>query len=93
VNKKRKTNFPYWRRLIKKQKKVLVEKVISEVMASYKPGQAMDVPIHELTNTPAPPAHIIPVSEKGKFIEDRSRGFLPLLNSIPNDISMIRNSV
>jgi hypothetical protein len=77
VTKQLKKEFPHFRRLTKKQKKVLVEKVISEVMACYKPGQAMEVPIHELTNTPATPADIIPLSEMGKFIDDRTRGFLP----------------
>ena len=42
VTKQLKKEFPHFRRLTKKQKKVLVEKVISEVMACYKPGQAME---------------------------------------------------
>ena len=72
-----KTNFPYWRRLSKKQKKALVEEALNDVMASYQPSQAKHMPLHELTNTPTPPADIIPLSEMGKFIEDRTRGFLP----------------
>ena len=75
-----KTKFPYWRRLTKKQKKALVEEALHEVMASYKPGQATDVPLHELTNMPAPPADIIPLSEMGKFIENRPRRCLPFTN-------------
>jgi hypothetical protein len=77
VTKQLKKEFPHFRRLPKKQKKVLIEKVISEVMANYQPSQAMHVPLHELTNTPGIPADIIPLSEMGKFIENRTRGFLP----------------
>lgn len=77
VIKQLKTKFPFWRRLTKKQKKALAEEALNEVMGSYKSGQAMHVPLHELTNTPATPADIIPLSEMGKFIEDRTRGFLP----------------
>lgn len=55
----------------------MIEKVISEVMANYQPSQAMHVPLHALTNTPGIPADIIPLSEMGKFIENRTRGFLP----------------
>lgn len=80
VIKQLKTKFPYWRRLTKKQKKALVEEALHEVMASYKPGQATDVPLHELTSMPALPADIIPLSEMGKFIENRTRGFLPFTN-------------
>jgi len=80
VIKQLKTKFPYWRRLTKKQKKALVEEAIHEVMASYEPGQAMDFPLNELTNIPALPADIIPLSEMGKFISDCTRGFLPFTN-------------
>ena len=66
--------------MTKKQKKALVEEALHEVMASYKPGQATDVPLHELTSMPALPADIIPLSEMGKFIENRTRGFLPFTN-------------
>jgi hypothetical protein len=77
VTKQLKKEYPHFRRLTKKQKKASVEKVIIEVMASYEPSQAMHMPLHELTNTPATPADIIPLSEMGKFIENRTRGFLP----------------
>jgi hypothetical protein len=77
VIKQLKTKIPYWRRLTKKQKKALVEEALHEVMASYEPSQAMNVPLHELTNMPAPPSDIIPLSAMGKFIEDRTRSFLP----------------
>ena len=77
VIKQLKTKFPYWRRLTKKQKKALVEEALRDVMENYQPSQAMSVPLHELTNTPAPLAGIILLSEMGKFIENRTRGFLP----------------
>ncbi len=77
VIKQLKTKFPYWRRLTKKQKKALVEEALHEVMASYERGQATRVPLHELTNMPALPADIIPLAEMGKFIENRTRSFLP----------------
>ena len=77
VIKQLKTKFPYWRRLTKKQKKALAKEALNNVMASCEPNQAMHVPLHELTNMPALPADIIPLSEMGKFIEDRTRGFLP----------------
>ena len=67
VIKQLKTKFPYWRRLTKKQKKALVEEVLNEVMASYQPSQAMHVPLHELTNMPAPPADIIPSVGDGQI--------------------------
>jgi hypothetical protein len=76
VIKQLKTKFPYWRRLSKKQKKDLAEKAIIDVMASYKPDQAVNVPLHELINMSALPADIIPLSAMGKFIEDRTRSFL-----------------
>ena len=77
VIKQLKTKFSFWRRLTKKQKKALAEEALREIMASYEPSQAMPVPLHELTNTPGIPAGIIPLSEMGKFIENRTRGFLP----------------
>ena len=77
VIKQLKTKFPYWRRLTKKQKKALAKEALDEVMASYQPGQALQVPRHELTNMPAPGVDIIPLSEMGTFIEDRTRSFLP----------------
>lgn len=77
VTKQLKKEFPHFRRLPKKQKKALVEKALREIMASYEPSQAMHVPLNELTNTPGIPAGIIPLSEMGKFIENRTRGFLP----------------
>jgi len=80
VIKQLKTKFPYWRRLTKKQKKALAKEVLDEVMASYQPGQALQVPLHELTNMPAPGADIIPLSEMGRFFEDRRRSFLLFTN-------------
>jgi hypothetical protein len=53
VIKQLKTKYPFWCHLTKKEKKSLVEEVLHEVMASYQPSQAMPVPLHELTNTPA----------------------------------------
>jgi hypothetical protein len=84
VIKQLKSKFPFWRRLTKTQKKSLVEEAIHEVMASYQPSQARHVPLHELTNTPAIPGDIIPFSEMGKFIEDRTRGFLPFTKLLVN---------
>ncbi|WP_449244115.1 hypothetical protein [Desulfobacca acetoxidans] len=55
----------------------MVEEVLCEVMKNYQPSQAMPVPLHEFFNTLAPPAGIILLSEMGKFIENRTRGFLP----------------
>ena len=69
VIKQLKTKFPFWRRLTKKPKKALVEKALNEVMASYQPSQAMHMPLHELTNLPASPADIIPLSEMGKKVK------------------------
>jgi len=77
VIKQLKTNFPYWRRLTKKQKKALAEEALRDVVAHYEPQGASQVPLHELTNMPAPPVGVIQLSEMGKFIEDRTRGFLP----------------
>ena len=81
VIKQLKTKFPYWRHLTKKQKKALAEEALNDVMASYEPSQVMHVPLHELTNMPALPADIIPLSEMGKFIETRPATFCPLPSS------------
>ena len=47
VIKQLKTKFPYRRRLTKKQKKALAKEALDEVMASYQPGQALQVPRHD----------------------------------------------
>jgi len=80
VIKQLKSKFPHWRRLTKKQKKALAEEALAEVMASYQPEATVNLPLPELTNTPAVPPGIIPLSEMDKFIENQTRNLLPFTN-------------
>jgi len=77
VIKQLKANFPHWRRLTKKEKKVLAEQTIIEVMADYKEEQWKHVPLHELTNMPDVPPGIISLQEMAKYIDNLNCNLLP----------------
>ena len=76
VIKQLKKDFPNWRRLPRKEKKRLARQVLDEVMRDYKSDGLSSVPLNELTNTPLPPAGIIPLSEMDRFVEGTTRCFL-----------------
>lgn len=78
VLKQLKKDFPDWRRLTKKQKKELAKQVLEEVKGSYASDQLMNVPLNELTNTPIPPAGLIPLGEMEEFIQDTTRCLLDI---------------
>jgi len=77
VIKQLKADFPYWRRLTKKEKKALAEQTIIEVMADYKEEQWKHVPLHELNNMPDVPSGIISLHEMAKYIDNLNCNLLP----------------
>lgn len=72
-----KTEFPYWRRLTKPKNKESPELALQVVTEQYDQSQTEQVPLHELTDMPAPPANSVSLAEMRKSIEERTRGFLP----------------
>ena len=80
VVKQLKKDFPGWRRLKRKEKKKLAKQVLDEVMTNHMSDDLSNVALNELTNTPVPPAGVIPLSEMGKFIEDTTRCLLTFPN-------------
>ncbi|MDI6755401.1 MAG: transposase [Thermodesulfobacteriota bacterium] len=76
VIKRLKSNFPHWRRLTKKQKKVLAGQALADVMAQYNKEHAKHITLHELTNMPDAPPGIIPLHEMEKFIDNHKSNLL-----------------
>jgi hypothetical protein len=78
VTKQLKKEFPNWRRLPKKRKKELAAQVLKEVASGYPSDGWESVPISELTGTAAELKGIIPLSEMGVFVENKTRGIIDI---------------
>jgi len=70
VRKQLKNEFPHWKRLSKKEKRELFDKVLKEVVVEYDFKQAIDAPLEELLaiETQLPAKGIIPLDEMAQFI-------------------------
>lgn len=78
IVKQLKKDFPKWGRIPKKQKKVIANEVLAEVMRGYSFDKEIDVPLHELTGIPAIPGDIMTLSQMEAFIEESNRKILKL---------------
>src|SRR5512136_1852601 len=77
VLKQLKKEFPNWRRLPRNEKKRIAKEVLVSVQSKhFNNEQAIDVPVHELTNTPIPMPGIIKLAEMEEFIERATRNLL-----------------
>jgi len=76
VVKQLKKDFPRWRRLSRKEKKRLAKQVLDKVLRSHASDDLSMVPLNELTNTPVPPAGVIPLTEMERFVEGTTRCLL-----------------
>ena len=73
ATKQLKKKFPHWHRLSKKEKKKLAKQVLEEVISSYRFNEKVNVPLFELTGTPALPAGIIPLNRMEQFVANTTR--------------------
>jgi hypothetical protein len=79
VLKQLKKQFPYWKRLARKEKKTLAQQVLAEVGKSCPPGSHISVPLHELTGTPSTgDAKIMSISDMERFIDQHNRRIFQL---------------
>jgi hypothetical protein len=72
VKRQLKKDHPHWRRLTKKEKKVLSKQVTQAVIADYDFKQEIDTPLEELigTHNQVPHEDIIPLNKMGELIDD-----------------------
>lgn len=78
IVKQLKKDFPYWRRLPKKQKKNLAKQALDEVICKYKFDEEVREPLHVLTGTPAIPEGIIPLGKMEQLIANITRGLFDM---------------
>jgi len=77
VTKQLKKEFPNWKGLPRKEKRILAKQVLESVSQDYPFDQEITVPLNELTGTPAIEAEeIMTVAEMGRFIAGHDRSFL-----------------
>ena len=71
IKKQLKNKFPNWKRLTKKHKKDLIQKVMAEVVNDYDYSQTLDIPIEELIGVEGqkPSEGIRNLSEMADYIE------------------------
>jgi hypothetical protein len=70
VKKQIKKQFPQWKRLTRKQKKMFAAKALEEVLADYDFSKQPSAPLHELTGSAPVPQGIIPLDKMGDYISE-----------------------
>jgi len=83
VRKQLKKQFPNWKRLPKKTKKELAEKVLAEVISEYDLKQAVNAPVEELLaiETQTSAKGIINLDEMARFIDIADNNIIKKLSS------------
>jgi hypothetical protein len=71
IKKQLKTNYPYWRNLPKKEKKVIAKSVLEEVVRDYDFSQTVEAPLEELIEIEGqlPTAGIMNLEKMANFID------------------------
>ncbi len=70
VVKQLKKDFPNWRRILRKEKKLLAKDVLEEIMRGYSLDKEVDVSMSELTGVPAISEDIMTLSRMEELIEE-----------------------